>query len=202
MMKFPISNFQFPNHAYLFYGNDERAKSEAIKFLLGRFLGEQAEKSPDFFKIESAPITIEDVRSLKSKASRRPIVSPKNVFLVESIENLSREAAPAMLKILEEPPAGSIIIATTKNTRAIPLTIKSRFSAFRFFSKSAFAERSGGDEFELRLKKSLMSSEDALRAGLNRDNILKLEKALRACALSADPTANKRLIGEYLNMAP
>ncbi|OGF64594.1 hypothetical protein A2661_01360 [Candidatus Giovannonibacteria bacterium RIFCSPHIGHO2_01_FULL_45_24] len=188
------------SHAYLFYGNDERAKDEAINFLLGRFLGERAEKSPDFFRIESAPITIEDVRSLKSMASQSPIAGAKNVFLVKEIENLSREAAPAMLKILEEPPAGSIIIATTKNTRAIPPTIKSRFSAFRFFSKSASREPGGGDEFELKLKKSLWGKEAAMRAGLSQDNILKLEKALRAYALSADPTANKRLIEEYLNI--
>lgn len=180
-LKLPLS------HAYLFSGNDEKAKNGAIEFLLSRFLEEKHEHSPDLFRLASNPITIDDVRALKIKASQSPLAGEFNVFLIESIENLSREAAAAMLKLLEEPPSRSVIIATTANTRAILPTIKSRLSAFRFWKKEP-------------LTQSMAAAEANAKSKPTQNNVSKLEKLLAIHKVLGDPTINKRLLGEYLNM--
>lgn len=174
------------SHAYLFSGNDEEAKNGAIEFLLSRFLGRDHKQSPDLFKLASAPITIDDVRTIKIRASQSPLAGEFNLFLIEGVENLSREAAPAMLKLLEEPPTRSVIIATTASTRKILPTIKSRFSVFRFWKKSA--------------PEHLAKAEFAARARPTINNLLKLERLLAIYKILGDPTVNRRLIGEYINM--
>jgi len=185
--------------AYLFYGNDEKAKDEAVHLLSIHFLGENYAHSPDFFKIEEDPITIEEVRLLKMKSSQSSVSGKKNVFLIKNIENLSREASPAMLKLLEEPSISSIIIATTKNKSFLLGTIKSRFSSFRFWTPEPELEKSG-DELETKLIKSLARAEIAVRKNPNSGNILKFEKTLGIYNIINDPTINKRLLGEYLNL--
>lgn len=185
--------------AYLFSGNDEKAKEGAIHLLAVHFLGENYAHSPDFFKIEEDSITIEEVRSLKIKSSQSAVSGKKNVFLIKNIENLSRDASPAMLKLLEEPSINSIIIATTKNKSFLLGTIKSRFSVFRFWTPSPELGKSE-DELKAKLIKSLAGAEIAIRKNPNQSNILKFEKTLGIYKIINDPTVNKRLLGEYLNL--
>src|SRR3989338_4741492 len=116
------------SQTYLFFGNDEKAKDSAVHLLAAYFLGENYAQSPDFFKIEENPITIEDVRLLKIKSSQSSVSGKKNVFLVKNIENLSHDASPAMLKLLEEPSQNSVIIATTQNKAFLLSTVKSPYS--------------------------------------------------------------------------
>jgi len=183
--------------AYLFFGNDEKAKDEAVNLLSVHFLGENYAHSPDFFKIEEDPITIEEVRMLKIKSSQSAVSGKKNIFLIKNIENLSREASPAMLKLLEEPSINSIIIATTRNKSFLLGTIKSRFSSFRFWTSEQELEKSE-DELKTKLIKSLAGARIATRK--NQNNILKFEKTLGIYKIINDPTTNKRLLGEYLNL--
>jgi len=188
------------SHAFLFSGNDEKAKNQAIEFLMSRFLEKNWRHSPDFFKVASDPITIDDVRALKIRASQSPVAGLYNVFLIESIENLSRDAAPALLKLLEEPSQRCVIIATTANARAVLPTIKSRLSTFRFWNKSALEKDYGKDDFGAALQKSLARAEAGARTSPTQDNISKFEKTLEIYKIINDPTANKRLLGEYLNL--
>jgi len=185
--------------AYLFSGNDEKAKDEAVHLLATYFLGENYAHSPDFFKTEEDPITIEEVRMLKIKSSQSAVSGRKNVFLIKNIENLSREASPAMLKLLEEPSINSIIIATTKNKSFLLSTIKSRFSVFRFWTTEPETVKSE-DELKTKLIKSLAGAEISARKNPNHANILKFEKILEIHKIINDPTVNKRLLGEYLNL--
>lgn len=185
--------------AYLFYGNDEKAKDEAVYLLAAHFLGENYAHSPDFFKIEEDPITIEEVRMLKIKSSQSAVSGKKNIFLIKNIENLSHDASPAMLKLLEEPSINSIIIATTQNKAFLLGTIKSRFSVFRFWTPEPETGKSE-DELKTKLIKSLAVAESAVRKNPNSGNILKFEKTLGIYKIINDPTANKRLLGEYLNL--
>ena len=189
----------FTPQAYLFFGNDEKAKDKAVYLLAAYFLGENYAHSPDFFKIEEDPITIEEVRMLKIKSSQSAVSGKKNIFLIKNIENLSREASPAMLKLLEEPSINSIIIATTRNKSFLLGTIKSRFSSFRFWTSEQELEKSE-DELKTKLIKSLAGARIATRKNPNQNNILKFEKTLGIYKIINDPTTNKRLLGEYLNL--
>ena len=187
----------FLPHAYLFYGNDEASKDKAIDILASHLIGGSYKRSPDFFFLESNPITIEEVRTLKRRASLSPISGKNSLFLIKNIENLSRDAAPALLKLLEEPALSSVIIATTGNIKALLPTVKSRFTVFRFWKAGL---RGTTDELKEKLIASLSKARAEVRTSPTSSNISRMEKLLDIYELLDDPTASKRLVGEYLGM--
>lgn len=62
--------------------------------------------------------------------------SKYKVFLVQTIERMTIEAANSFLKILEEPPEGTIFILTTNNIRSLLPTIVSRVRVVKFSNVS------------------------------------------------------------------
>lgn len=67
---------------------------------------------PDFLVIapEGVSIRIDRIRSLKKTLSFPPLESDIRVVLIEDAHAMRREAANSLLKILEEPPAGNILL--------------------------------------------------------------------------------------------
>jgi DNA polymerase-3 subunit delta' len=94
-------------------------------------------KHPDIFtlspKEEGASIRIEDVRALIKDVYLKPFEAHKKVYMIESAEYMKHEAANALLKTLEEPPADSIIILLTENIKSLFQTIVSRCQVVKFF---------------------------------------------------------------------
>jgi DNA polymerase III subunit delta' len=71
------------------------------------------------------------VRLLQRRAALTPVEGGPRVFIIGEADRLivqeaSQEAANALLKLLEEPPAGSLIILTTAEPRRLLPTIRSR----------------------------------------------------------------------------
>lgn len=71
-------------------------------------------------------ISIQRVRELQRMAALRPMEGPWRVFIVDGAEFLSPEAANALLKVLEEPPAGVLFLLLTVREEALPATLRSR----------------------------------------------------------------------------
>ncbi len=80
-------------------------------------------------------IKIADVRKLIERASMTGQSNYK-VFLVQSVERMTTEAANSFLKVLEEPPEKTIFILTTNNLRGLLPTIISRVRVVKFGSVS------------------------------------------------------------------
>ncbi len=70
-------------------------------------------------------ISIDQVRELQQKALYPPLEAPKKIYVIESVEDLSLEAANSLLKILEAPPRYLIFLLLAKSTTILP-TILSR----------------------------------------------------------------------------
>ena len=71
------------------------------------------------------------VRNLRKKASLRPAMAPRSLFLVGNAEELAvqdvqAEAANALLKLLEEPPEGVRFVLTASEPGRVLPTIRSR----------------------------------------------------------------------------
>jgi DNA polymerase-3 subunit delta' len=71
------------------------------------------------------------VRVLQRSAVLTPVLSSRKVFLIGDADRLvpqeaSQEAANALLKLLEEPPADSVFVLTTVDARRLLPTIRSR----------------------------------------------------------------------------
>lgn len=77
-------------------------------------------------------ITIAQVRSLQSLFVRRPEPGQHRVVVIDAIDDLERGGANALLKNLEEPPAGTIFLLVSHAPGRLLPTIRSRCRLLRF----------------------------------------------------------------------
>ncbi len=89
---------------------------------------------PDVHTIdnEEGEIKIEYVRQLQREISFKPYEAAKKVFIINDAHRLNPEASNALLKILEEPPADSLIILITDRPALLFKTIVSRCKVLKF----------------------------------------------------------------------
>ena len=186
-------------HAYLFSGSDEESKNEALEFISERILGKEWKRNLDYTEIAGEPITIDDIKSMKSRAYAAPISGEKNIFVIKSMETLSRDAFPALLKILEDPPKSALILATTGNQKMLLPTIRSRFSILRFYKKEQITGSITAKSIE-KIDEILKYLEDKARSIPSAPGIKRFEEALWVRRMLTDKTASKRLLNEYLTM--
>ncbi|MFT8735890.1 MAG: DNA polymerase III subunit delta' [Zymomonas mobilis] len=71
-------------------------------------------------------ITVDQVRSIQKLFSTTPALSFRRVVIIDSIDDLERSAANALLKNLEEPPAGTIFFLISHAAGRLLPTIRSR----------------------------------------------------------------------------
>src|SRR3989339_2062084 len=90
-------------------------------------------KSMDLIEIDAASHRgIDDVRELREGIKFAPVKSKYKIFIIDECHQLSKSAANALLKTLEEPPSHAIfLLATTESHKMIP-TILSRCQKFDF----------------------------------------------------------------------
>ncbi len=90
-------------------------------------------RSMDLVEIDAGSQTsVEGVRELIEGIKFAPIKSKYKIFIIDECHQLSKSAANALLKTLEEPPAHAVfILATTEAHKMIP-TILSRCQKFDF----------------------------------------------------------------------
>ncbi len=85
----------------------------------------EAERDPKTGKIKSA-IPVDRVRDATSNLHRTPAIADHRVLIVDGAEQLNRNAANALLKPLEEPPAGAILILISHRPGQVAATLRSR----------------------------------------------------------------------------
>lgn len=71
-------------------------------------------------------LVIADVRKISQTILLKPYGGGDRVIIIRGMEKATPEAANALLKILEEPPAGNFLILTTDNMNKLLPTIVSR----------------------------------------------------------------------------
>ncbi len=93
-------------------------------------------------------ISVDTVRALGSFLSRTPAMGGWRAAIVDSADELNRNAANALLKSLEEPPARAVLMLTTAQPGRLLPTIRSRcrVMTLRPLSDSHVAEFLAGEE--------------------------------------------------------
>ncbi len=87
----------------------------------------------DLIEIDAASNRgIDEIRNLKEGIRFAPVKSKYKVFIIDEAQMLTKEAFPALLKTLEEPPNHAIFILATTEAEKIPATIISRAQRFDF----------------------------------------------------------------------
>lgn len=77
-------------------------------------------------------ITIDQIRKLSGALSTHPHISQHRVIVIYAAETMNRNAANALLKSLEEPPANTLFLLVTDDVSTLPKTIRSRCSLLSF----------------------------------------------------------------------
>lgn len=77
---------------------------------------------------EGKSISIDQIRDLRHFLSLTPHTAPRKVVLVSPAEAMTLAAANALLKQLEEPPPGNVLLLVSHQSERLPLTIRSRCS--------------------------------------------------------------------------
>ncbi len=120
-----------PAHAVLLTGADGVGKTALASAMLGQLLDvANLSTYPHFMEIKpnGSSISIEAIRSLQQflrlKTTGRQAL--RRAVLIEHAQELTIEAQNAYLKLLEEPPADTIMILTASSPRALLPTILSR----------------------------------------------------------------------------
>jgi DNA polymerase-3 subunit delta' len=94
------------------------------------------EKREDIFAVprftKKVSIRIARARAVIRRANSKPFGSPYNVFIIVDAHTMREEAQNALLKLVEEPPAESVLILITPNPDTILATIRSRCQRVRF----------------------------------------------------------------------
>ena len=159
---------------------------------------------PDFKMLSRLPrerteelarsVTVDQVRSLQPMFATTPSLSPRRVVVVDAIDDLERNAANALLKNLEEPPAGTVFLLVSHAPGRLLPTIRSRCRTLRLGPLDEAATRAV-------LRVTLSEAEDAEIEGLVRVaagvpgaalrfaglDIASLDAAIERLALHGDP---------------
>jgi DNA polymerase-3 subunit delta' len=77
-------------------------------------------------------ITIDQIRQVQSRLNTRPTLGSRRVVIVDPVDDLEKGAANALLKSLEEPPAGTFFLLVAHRPGQLPATVRSRCRLLRF----------------------------------------------------------------------
>ena len=90
-------------------------------------------RHPDVIELDAASNnSVEDVRDLREKVRLASMRGGTRVWVLDEAHMLSRAAANALLKTLEEPPDNLVFVLATTEPEKLPPTILSRCQHFRF----------------------------------------------------------------------
>jgi DNA polymerase III subunit delta' len=176
-----------PAHAYLFHGpagvGKRRVGLAFASELLGGDPRVERRTHPDLYVLEplGEQIRIDAVREMRRDLHMRPFETERRVYLVFGAHLLNEEAADALLKDLEEPPAYAVIVLVADEVGPLPETIRSRCQPvpFRRLSERAVRE-------EVRARAPELSEDEA--TSIARVAGGRLDRAERLL----DPAAAKR----------
>lgn len=101
-------------------------------------------------------ITVEQIRAMQQRLTTRPTLGARRAIVIDPADDLEKGAANALLKSLEEPPAGSFFLLVAHRPGRLLPTIRSRCRIVRF-------ARLADAEIEAILRREAPQADDTVR---------------------------------------
>ncbi|MBR5310439.1 MAG: DNA polymerase III subunit gamma/tau, partial [Oscillospiraceae bacterium] len=143
---------------------------------------------------------IDDIRDLRSEANFTPAVAKYRVYIIDEAHMLTKEAANALLKIMEEPPEHVIFILATTEVHRLPATILSRCMRFdyRRMPPEVIAERV---KFVCKMERIDIEDEGAMLIGKLADGGMRDALSLLDICRSSDETITADTVSRCAGLA-
>lgn len=93
--------------------------------------GEKAQADGKPFELARS-IRIKQIRAMQRRLITRPTLGSRRVIIIDPADDMEKSAANALLKSLEEPPAGTFFLLVTHRPARLLPTIRSRCRTLRF----------------------------------------------------------------------
>lgn len=124
-------------HAYLFSGPEGVGKKQlALEFAQRVLQAERLNTHPDFQILNlEGEIVMQEALAFIGRLSLKPFLGPHKVAIINNAQNLNSASGNALLKTLEEPSSGTVIILISTTAQLLP-TIVSRCQSFAFYGFS------------------------------------------------------------------
>lgn len=142
------------HHAWLLTGTAGLGKARFAQAAARELVGapKQSESHPDILTITFGPkdekeerkrqdgkpyerarsIRIGQIRALQQRLTTRPTLGSRRAVIIDPADGMERSAANALLKSLEEPPAGTVFLLVSHSPARLLPTIRSRCRTLRF----------------------------------------------------------------------
>lgn len=124
------------SHAYLFIGPRGTGKTSVARIFahaINNFDYQLEDNYLDIVEIDAASNTgVDNIRELREKAIIAPTKGKYKVYIIDEVHMLTKSAANALLKTLEEPPEHVVFIMATTDAYKVPITISSRTQVHTF----------------------------------------------------------------------
>lgn len=122
--------------AYLIEGS-----SETLEALLDRLAEEGVigRGSPDLFARAYRSFGIDDARDIRDRAQRKAVTRTGRIFALFA-PGMTTDAQNALLKVLEEPPAGAVFLLVIPSPHLLLPTLRSRMQTMRIEREQADTE--------------------------------------------------------------
>ena len=206
-------------HAYLFTGPDGVGKATAARAVAATLLCREENDTapcgrcpgclkfasgnhPDFLHIrpDGAVIKIDQVRELKKALAFPPLEARLRVTLLEEVHTMRREAANSLLKLLEEPPPGNLLLLTADEAEPLLPTIVSRcqvipFSPLPLAVTTAILLKMhpGLDQESARILAGLAAGSPGRTKGIHHAELLQLHRDILTGLLAAHESEADRV---------
>ena len=129
------------SHAYIFEGSSLSDKETVARSFLKAISGvTKLEICPDFYEVKAEAekgrsvrsIKDQDLEELQANLKMKPQGS-RNLALILDADTMTVRAQNRLLKTLEEPTPGTVIVLLSENTENLLETIRSRCVIYRFY---------------------------------------------------------------------
>jgi DNA polymerase III delta prime subunit len=126
------------HHAYFITGESEQGIEAALMHAESE-LGLARENNPDLIVLRHGLFSVDDARKISDLANRASMNGEQKAIIVSALR-LFHEAQNALLKIFEEPPAGTTLMLVIPSEGMLLPTLRSRLLPLPFSQKPIMTE--------------------------------------------------------------